>query len=250
MKLSYDDVKRYIAHINLKKIGSFGQKKIIDTKILIVGIGGLGSPVATYLVSSGFSNIGIVDHDKIDISNLQRQILFNEEDVNKFKIDIAEKKLKKINSKIKIKKFKTKIDSNNINKIAKQYDLIIDGTDSFKTKLLINDYCYKNKKILICGAISKFDGHVFVFNFKKKNSPCLRCFMPDIPSADMLDCQREGVLSTLAGMVGIIMTNETIREILNFENSLCGNILIINAENLLIKKIKLKKNKNCIKKIK
>jgi len=170
MKLSYDDVKRYIAHINLKKIGSFGQKKIIDTKILIVGIGGLGSPVATYLASSGVSNIGIVDHDKIDISNLQRQILFNEEDVNKFKVDIAEKKLKKINSKIKIKKFKTKIDSNNINKIAKQYDLIIDGTDSFKTKLLINDYCYKNKKILICGAISKFDGHVFVFNFKKKNS--------------------------------------------------------------------------------
>ena len=250
MKLSYDDVKRYIAHINLKKIGSFGQKKIIDTKILIVGIGGLGSPVATYLTSSGVSNIGIVDHDKIDISNLQRQILFNEEDVNKFKIDIAEKKLKKINTKIKIKKFKTKIDSNNINKIAKQYDLIIDGTDSFKTKLLINDYCYKNKKILICGAISKFDGHVFVFNFKKKNSPCLRCFMPDIPSADMLDCQSEGVLSTLAGMVGIIMTNETIREILNFENSLCGNILIINAENLLIKKIKLNKNKNCIKKIK
>jgi adenylyltransferase/sulfurtransferase len=248
MKLSYEDIKRYIAHINLKKIGSFGQKKIIDTKILIVGIGGLGSPVATYLSSSGVCNIGIVDHDKIDISNLQRQILFNEEDVNKFKVDIAEKKLKKINSKIKIKKFKTKIDSNNINKIAKQYDLIIDGTDSFKTKLLINDYCYKNKKILICGAISKFDGHVFVFNFKKKNSPCLRCFMPDVPNADMLDCQSEGVLSTLAGMVGVIMTNEIIREILNFENSLCGNILIINAENFLIKKIKLNKNKNCTNK--
>jgi len=214
MKLSYDDVKRYIAHINLKKIGSFGQKKIIDTKVLIIGVGGLGSPVALYLASSGINNIGIVDHDKIDISNLHRQILFNEEDVNKFKVDIAEKRLKKINSKIKIKKFKTKIESNNINKIAKGYDLIIDGTDSFKSKLLINDYCYKNKKILICGAISKFDG------------------------------------STLAGMIGTIMANEAIREILNFENSLCGNILIINAENLLIKKIKLNKNKNCIKKIK
>jgi len=147
-------------------------------------------------------------------------------------------------------KFKTKIDSKNINKIAKSYDLIIDGTDSFKSKLLINDYCYKNKKILICGAISKFDGHVFVFNFKKKSSPCLRCFMPEIPSTDMMDCQSEGVLSTLAGMIGTIMANEAIREILNFENSLCGNILIINAENLLIKKIKLNKNKNCIKKIK
>ena len=107
MKLSYDDVKRYIAHINLKKIGSFGQKKIIDTKVLIIGVGGLGSPVALYLASSGINNIGIVDHDKIDISNLHRQILFNEEDVNKFKVDIAEKRLKKINSKIKIKKFKT-----------------------------------------------------------------------------------------------------------------------------------------------
>jgi len=232
MKLSYDDVKRYIAHINLKKIGSFGQKKIIDTKVLIIGVGGLGSPVALYLASSGINNIGIVDHDKIDISNLHRQILFNEEDVNKFKVDIAEKRLKKINSKIKINKFKTKIDSNNINKIAKGYDLIIDGTDSFRSKLLINDYSYKNKKILICGAISKFDGHVFVFNFKKKNSPCLRCFMPEIPSTDMMDCQSEGVLSTLAGMIGTIMANEAIREILNFENSLCGNILIINAENL------------------
>jgi adenylyltransferase/sulfurtransferase len=206
--------------------------------------------VALYLASSGINNIGIVDHDKIDISNLHRQILFNEEDVNKFKVDIVEKRLEKINSKIKIKKFKTKIDSDNINKIAKGYDLIVDGTDSFKSKLLISDYCYKNKKILICGAISKFDGHVFVFNFKKKNSPCLRCFMPEIPSADMMDCQSEGVLSTLAGMVGSIMANETIREILNFENSLCGNILIINAENLLIKKIKLNKNKNCIKNIK
>ncbi len=147
-------------------------------------------------------------------------------------------------------KFKTKIDSDNINKIAKGYDLIVDGTDSFKSKLLISDYCYKNKKILICGAISKFDGHVFVFNFKKKNSPCLRCFMPEIPTTDMMDCQNEGVLSTLAGMIGTIMANEAIREILNFENSLCGNILIINAENLLIKKIKLNKNKNCIKKIK
>ena len=108
MKLSYDDVKRYIAHINLKKIGSFGQKKIIDTKVLIIGVGGLGSPVALYLASSGINNIGIVDHDKIDISNLHRQILFNEEDVNKFKVDIAEKRLEKINSKIKIKKFKTR----------------------------------------------------------------------------------------------------------------------------------------------
>jgi len=250
MKLSYDDVKRYIPHINLKKVGSFGQKKIIDTKVLIIGVGGLGSPAALYLASSGINNIGIIDHDKIDISNLHRQILFNEEDVNKFKVDITEKRLKKINSKIKIRKFKTKIDKNNINKIAKKYDVVIDGTDSFKTKLLISDYCYKNKKILICGAISKFDGHIFVFNVKKKNSPCLRCFMPEIPDVEMLDCQSEGVLSTLAGMVGTIMANETIREILNFENSLCGNILIINAENLLIKKIKLNKNKNCIKKIK
>ena len=250
MKLSYDDVKRYIAHINLKKVGSFGQREIIDTKVLVIGVGGLGSPVALYLASSGINNIGIIDHDKIDISNLHRQILFNEEDVNKFKVDIAEKRLKRINSKIKIKKFKTKIDKNNINKIAKKFDVVIDGTDSFKTKLLISDYCYKNKKILICGAISKFDGHIFVFNFKKKNSPCLRCFMPEVPDVEMFDCQSEGVLSTLAGMVGTIMANETIREILNFKNSLCGNILIISAENLLIKKIKLNKNINCIKKIK
>ena len=158
----------------------------------------------------------------------------------------TEKRLKKINSKIKIKKFCTKIDSNNISKIAKEYDLIIDGTDSFRSKLLINDYCAKNKKILITGAISKFDGHVFVFNFQNKKSPCLRCFMPEAPETDMLDCQSEGVIATLAGMIGSIMANEAIREVLNFKNSLCGNILMINAENLSIKKIKLNKNKNCI----
>jgi molybdopterin-synthase adenylyltransferase len=246
MKLSYDNVKRYIAHINLKKIGTFGQKKIIDSKILIIGVGGLGSPVALYLASSGVQNIGIVDYDKVDISNLHRQILFNEDDVKKFKVDIATKRLKKINSKIKIKKFRTKIDSKNINKIVKRYDLIIDGTDSFRSKLLINDYCAKNKKILVTGAISKFDGHVFVFNFKNKKSPCLRCFMPETPETDILDCQSEGVLATLAGMIGSIMANEAIREVLGFKNSLCGNILMINAENLSIKKIKLNKNKNCI----
>jgi adenylyltransferase/sulfurtransferase len=250
MKLSYEDVKRYIAHINLKKIGTFGQSKIINSKILIIGLGGIGSPVATYLASSGVKNIGLVDYDKVDISNLHRQILFNESDINKFKVDVAGKKLKQLNSKIKIEKFRKRVDSNNIAKIAKKYDLIIDGTDTFKSKFLINDYCYKNKKILICGAINKFDGHVFVFNFKKNTSPCLRCFMPEIPSADMLDCQSEGILSTLSGIVGLIMANEAIREILNFKNSLCGNILIINSENLSFRKVKLNKNKNCIKKIK
>ncbi len=168
MKLSYDNVKRFVAHINLKKVGAYGQKKIIDSNILIIGLGGLGSPIALYLAAAGVKNIGIVDNDTIDISNLHRQILFTEKDIGKPKVEITNNKLKQINSKINVKKFFTKIHITNIQKIIKKFNIIIDGTDNFNSKLLINDFCKKNKKILISGAISKFLGQIFVFDFKKK----------------------------------------------------------------------------------
>jgi len=247
MKLSYDNVKRFVAHINLKKVGAYGQKKIIDSNILIIGLGGLGSPIALYLAAAGIKNIGIVDNDTIDISNLHRQILFTEKDIGKPKVEITNNKLKQINSKINVKKFFTKIHITNIQKIIKKFNIIIDGTDNFNSKLLINDFCKKNKKILISGAISKFLGQIFVFDFKKKNSPCLRCFMPDKPETEEQNCQSEGILGTLAGITGTIMANETIKEILNFK-SLCGYILMINSQDFSIKKIKLTKNKYCSKK--
>jgi len=246
VKLTNEQIDLYSRQITLKKIGPVGQKKLLESKILIVGMGGLGSPAAVYLVRMGIGNIGIADNDKVDASNLHRQILYNKDEINKNKIKIAEKKLKKINPNININSFNCRIDKNNIDKIAQKYEIIIDGSDNFKTKFLINDYCINNKKILILGAINKFDGHIFTFNFKNKlNSPCLKCFIPNTQIEDT-SCERDGVVGSLAGIVGSIQANEAIKEILMIGESLCGYILTIDSLRLKFKKIKLKKLQNCI----
>ena len=168
MKFTLKDFRRFEKQIILKKISISGQKKIKNSKVLIIGMGGLGCPLLTYLASSGVYNIGIVDHDRVELSNLSRQIIFNSSDIGKFKVIQAKTKIKKIYKDIKIKTFKEKIVNKNIKKIIKNYDIICDGTDNFNTRYLINDECKKNKKILISAAISQFDGQLFKFNFKKK----------------------------------------------------------------------------------
>ena len=181
MKISNNDFKRFAKQVILKKIGIVGQKKIFSAKVIVVGVGGLGCPLILYLANSGVGNIGIVDDDKVEMTNLNRQVLFNSSDIGKFKVTQAQKVLKKINKKIKVSVFKTKVKKKNINKVFNKFDIICDGTDNFKTRYLINDYCLKNKKILISAAISKFDGQIFKFNFRKK-TPCFRCFMPEVPT--------------------------------------------------------------------
>jgi len=245
MTLSNAQIERYSRQIILKKIGLTGQKKLLKSKVLIVGAGGLGSPIALYLAASGIGTIGIIDNDKVEISNIQRQIIFNSRDIKKSKSVIAAKKLKKINPNINILYFKNKLKKENINKILKNFNVIADGSDNFKTRFLINDYCLKNKKILVVGAISKFDGHIYTFNFLKKKSPCLRCFIPKMPSNDEDNCEYEGVLGPLAGIIGSIQANEIIKEILGIGESLCGSILIINSLNLVFRKVKLKKRFKC-----
>ena len=244
MLINKDQIQRYSGQINLKKISIIGQKKIIDSKVLIIGAGGLGTPALMYLARSGVENIGIADSDKISLSNLHRQILYDKKDVGKYKVDISKKKILQINSKIKIKTYKKKINKNNIKLIAEPYDIILDGTDSFKSKLEINDFCKKSKKILILGAISRFVGQLFVFNFKNKKlkSPCLKCFMPKAPENDHVDCQAEGIIGTVAGTIGTLMANEAIKEILSFPNSLCGKILILDLEKTTFRLVDLKNN--------
>ncbi len=168
MNLNLKDFKRFEKQIILKKIGISGQKKIFSSKVLIIGIGGLGCPLLTYLAASGVGTIGIVDYDKVDISNLNRQTLFTPSDVGKFKVNQAKFKISKMNRKIKIAIFKKKITSKNIKQIINKFDIICDGSDNYDTRYLINDECKKNKKILISAAISKYDGHLYKFNFKKK----------------------------------------------------------------------------------
>jgi len=246
MKFTKKQIDRYSRQIILKKIGVSGQKKLLKSNVLIVGAGGLGSPVAIYLTALGIGKIGIVDKDKVEMSNLGRQIIFESKDINKVKSLTAVNKLKKINPDIQLNTFNENLTKKNINKIAKKFDLIVDGSDNFRTRFLINDYCLKNKKILVSGAISKFDGQVYTFNFTKKNSPCLRCFIPIMPSnLDEDNCEYEGVLGPLAGIVGTIQANEVVKEILKIGNTLCGQILIIDGLKLIFRKVKLNKRSDC-----
>ena len=246
MKFTKKQIDRYSRQIILKKIGVIGQKKLLKASVLIVGAGGLGSPIAIYLTALGIGKIGIVDKDSIEISNLSRQIIFSTNDLKKKKSSTAINKLRKINPDIKLLSFNKKLTKKNINQIAKNFNLIVDGSDNFRTRFLINDYCLKNKKILVSGAISKFDGQVYTFNFSKKNSPCLRCFITHAPvNLDIDNCEYEGVLGTLGGIVGTIQANEVAKEILGIGDTLCGYILIIDALKLTFRKVKLNKRSDC-----
>ena len=246
MKFTKKQIDRYSRQIILKKIGVVGQKKLLKSNVLIVGAGGLGSPISIYLAALGIGKIGIIDKDSVEISNLSRQIIFSTNDLNKNKSSVAINKLRKINPDIKLHSFNKRLTKKNINQIAKNFDLIVDGSDNFRTRFLINDYCLKNKKILVSGAISKFDGQVYTFNFSKKKSPCLRCFVPKMPSnPDVDNCEYEGVLGSLAGIVGTIQANEVVKEILEIGDTLCGYILIIDALKLTFRKVKLNKRSDC-----
>ena len=243
MSLNFSEFKRFEKQIILKKVGISGQNKIKKSKVLIVGLGGLGCPLLTYLAAAGVSNIGIVDHDKIEISNLNRQIIFNTNDLGKYKVVQAKNKINKIYKKIKIKTFNQKISSTNAKIILKNYDIICDGTDNFDTRYLINDYCKINKKILISAAISRFDGQLFKFNFKKKG-PCFRCFMPEKPIQEN-NCETEGIFSPVAGILGSFQANEVLKTILGLEDDLDSNFLIFNSLKMTLRKIKIDANPNC-----
>jgi molybdopterin/thiamine biosynthesis adenylyltransferase len=245
-KLNKNQIEKFSRQIILKNVGILGQKKIINSKALIVGMGGLGCPVAEFLTRSGIGTLGIVDHDVVSLSNIHRQSLYDENDLGKSKVKIAQKKLKNISSKTKVNIFNFKLNKKNFEEIIKNYDYIIDGTDNFATKFLINDLSLRYKKFLVTGAISKFDGHIFTFNFNNKKDPCLRCFyQEDVISDDILNCEYEGILGTVAGTVGAMQANEILKKILNIGQNLNGFILIIDLLNLNFRKVKLNKRKKC-----
>ena len=244
-KLDKNQVERFSRQIVLKDIGASGQKKIIQSKVLIIGMGGLGCPVAEFLARAGVGTLGIIDYDNVDLSNIHRQSLYNVSDIKKSKVLVAKKKLKKINSKTNIICHKIRIDKNNLTKIIKEYNYVVDGSDNFETKFLINDTCKKFKKFLVTGAISKFNGHIFTFDFKDIKTPCIRSFFQEKKiSNDILSCEYEGVLGTVAGIIGTIQANEILKKVLNIGENLNGFILILDLLNLNFRKVKLNKLKN------
>ena len=173
-KINLKNYKKFEKQIILKEVGLNGQQKIFSSKIAIVGLGGLGCPLALYLASSGILNLALIDHDKVEYSNLNRQVLFNENEIGQSKIKLVKKKLLKINQNIKIKDINFKLDNNNIDKILDKYDIICDCSDNFTTRFTINKYCQKNNKVLISAAINKFDAQIFFFNFKKNNASSIK----------------------------------------------------------------------------
>ena len=243
-KLNKKEIEKFSRQIILKNVGALGQKKIQEAKVLIIGMGGLGCPAAEFLTRSGIGTLGLVDYDKVSLSNIHRQTLYSEKDINKSKVKISKKKLNKINPKTRINIFDYKLDKIKLNKIIKNYNYIIDGTDNFESKFLINDLSLKYKKFLVAGAISKFDGHIFSFDFKNKNNPSLRDFyQEEVVTDEILNCEYDGILGTVAGIVGTIQANEILKKILNIGENLNGFILILDLLNLDIRKIKLKKRK-------
>ena len=244
--LNKSSLIRYSRQIVLKNVGTFGQKKIINSKVLIVGAGGLGCPVADLLTRSGVGEIGIMDYDKVSLSNIHRQTLYTTKDVNKFKVDVVKKRLNLINKCIKINTYNRKASEKNLINIINKYDIIVDGSDNFKTKFLLNKYSLKFKKILIVGAISKFDGHIFTFDFNSKKSPCLKCFYQSEPSDEILNCEAEGILGSTANIVGSLQVNEVLKKILNIGKDLKSNILILDLLNLNFRKVLFKKKRNCV----
>jgi molybdopterin-synthase adenylyltransferase len=247
IQLNKNQIEKFSRQVILKNIGVIGQKKIIQSKVLVIGMGGLGCPVAEFLTRAGVGVLGIVDSDNVDLSNIHRQTLYDMEDLKEPKVKVALKKLNKINPKTKITSHKIRLHQKNFKSIIKNYDYIIDGSDNFKTKFLINDFCVKSKKFLVTGAISKFDGHIFTFDFKNKQNPCLRCFFQeDKISDDILNCEYEGILGTVAGIIGTFQANEVLKQILNIGKNLNGFILILDLLNLNFRKVKLNKRKMCL----
>ena len=237
---------RYSRQIILKDIGIIGQKKIQNSKILIVGAGGLGCPSADLLTRAGVGLVGVIDYDKVSLSNIHRQTLYSSKDVGKYKVKVLKKKLNLINKEVKINIYNLKANEKNFEKIINKYDIIVDGSDNFKTKFLLNKFSIKFKKKLIVGAISKFDGHVFTFDFNSKKTPCLKCFYQSEPSDEILNCESEGILGSTANIIGAIQANEVLKVILKIGKNLSSNILILDFLNLKFRKVLFKKRKGCI----
>ena len=246
-KLDKKEIEKFSRQIILKNIGSLGQKKIKNSKVLIVGAGGLGCTISEFLTRAGVGTIGIIDNDLVNLSNIHRQSLFDIADIKKSKVKCVKSKLKKINPKTLVNTYNFRLDKKNFHKLINKYEFLVDGSDNFNTKFLINDFALKFKKFLTVGAISKFDGHVFTYNFKNKNTPCLRCFFQEKNiSNEILNCEYDGVLGTVAGTVGTLQANEVLKQILNIGKNLDGKILIMDLLNLSFRKAKINKRKNCI----
>ena len=243
--LTQEELARYSRHLSLPEVGIDGQKKIKDSKVLVVGMGGLGSPVSLYLAAAGVGTIGLVDFDVVDISNLQRQVLFGIDQKDKSKLQSATERLKNLNPHTQYNLHEVALSSENALDIIKDYDIVVDGTDNFPTRYLVNDACVLLDKPNVYGSIYRFDGQVSIFNYNK--GPCYRCLYPSPPPPGLVpSCAEGGVLGVLPGIIGTLQANETLKIILGIGDLMVNRFLLFDALTMEFNELKITKDENCV----
>jgi len=239
-----DEVERYSRHILLQEVGVEGQAKLRESSVLVVGAGGLGSPVAYYLVAAGVGKIGIVDFDEVDLSNLQRQILHSTDDVGRAKTDSAKETLEALNPNVEIITYNQRLGTDNVEDLVSQYDIVIDGVDNFAARYLVNDACVFTNTPLVEGGILRFEGQVTLID--PEEGPCYRCVFPEPPKPGSIpSCQEAGVLGAIAGTIGTLQATEAIKYLLGIGESLIGRLVIYDALQLSFREVKIEQNSDC-----
>ena len=245
INLTQEELDRYSRHLNLPEVGQDGQKKIKDSKVLIVGMGGLGNPVSLYLAAAGVGTIGLVDFDVVDVSNLQRQVLFGVDQKNKSKLQSAKERLKNLNPHTTYNLHEVALSSENALNIIKDYDIVVDGTDNFPTRYLVNDACVLLDKPNVYGSIYRFDGQVSIFNYNK--GPCYRCLYSSPPPPELVpSCAEGGVLGVLPGIIGTLQANEVLKIILDIGDLMVNRFLLFDALTMEFNELKITKDENCV----
>lgn len=245
MEFTDEQIQRYSRHMILKEVGGKGQEKIARSRVLLIGAGGLGSPAALYLAAAGVGTLGIVDADAVDLSNLHRQIIHTTASVNRPKVESARRTIASMNPDVRVKTYPTRLTSANIMEILKDYDLVLDGSDNFPTRFLVNDACFFARKPLISASIFRFDGQITTIK-AHEGHPCYRCLYPEPPPAGLVpSCQEAGVLGVLAGTVGVLQATEALKEILGIGRPLYDRLLIYDALEMSFREVKVHKDPKC-----
>lgn len=251
MDFSEDQIQRYARHILLREVGGEGQAKLLESKVLVIGAGGLGSPVLLYLAAAGVGTIGVVDDDAVDLSNLQRQVIHGTDDIGVAKVESARQAIAAINPDVRLLAHHERITAANALDLMAPYDLVTDGSDNFPTRFLVNDACYFARKPLVSGAILRFDGQVATFKPHHEiegggHGPCYRClFREPPPPGQIPSCAEAGVLGALCGLVGSLQATEILKELLGVGDSLSGSLIIIEALSTTFRKIKVRNDPDC-----
>lgn len=245
MDFTEEQIERYSRHIILPEVGGRGQAKLLKSKVFVLGAGGLGSPSLLYLAAAGVGTIGIADGDCVDMSNLQRQVIHNTDTVGKPKVHSAAATINKLNPDVNVVPFHGRLTVDNIREIIRDYDVVLDGSDNFPTRFLMNDAAFFENKPLVSGSMFRFDGQVSIFH-PAKGYPCYRCLYPEPPPKGLVpSCQEAGVLGALAGVIGVLQAVETVKQVLGIGETLAGHLMIFDALKMTFRKVKVRKDPEC-----